>query len=179
MNLECHHVFELVLVGMRYSYGIIDQGRVLIYKPQLFRKTDDILVFPSKELEKWHSEITEYLDGIYQINAKNMEQGKFVDLDDLNLAMGLLFNFNEELENIFNPDRKMDFSYHYVSMVDDNYKKYRPNYYSRYMYKIERRMIKITPRVKHVHMMEILDYAHKQWSLKEGYNRKLKIKSKK
>jgi hypothetical protein len=161
---------------VRHSYGIIDRRKVLVYKPQLFKKTDDILVFPSKEFGKWHSEITEYLDGIYQINSKNLEKGRYVDIEDLNLTLGLLFNINDELENIFNPDNKMDFSYNYVSIMDEKYKKRKSNYYGRYMHKIDRRAIKITPMIKYMHMMEILDYAHKQWSLKEGYNQKLKIK---
>lgn len=149
---------------------------MLVYKPQLFKRTDDVLIFPSKEFAKWHSEITEYLDGIYQINAKNLEKGRYVDVDDLNLTLGLLFNVNEELENIFNLDNKMDFSCNYVSIMDAKYKKRRRNYYSRYMHKIDRRVLKITPQIRYMHMMEIVDYAHKQWSLKEGYNRRLKIK---
>lgn len=108
-----------------------------------------------------------------------MEKGRYVDIEDLNLTLGLLFNINDELENIFNPDNKMDFSYNYVSIMDAKYKKRKSNYYGRYMHKIDRRVIKITPMIKYMHMMEILDYAHKQWSLKEDYNRRLKIKTKK
>jgi len=162
------------LVGMKRSYGIIDRRKVLIYKPHLFRKTENILIFPSKELEKWQSEIREYLDGIYQINAKNMEKGRLVDLEEVKLVQGLVVNISEELENIFNPDRKMNFTYNYVSIMDDKYKKPRNNYYSRYMDKIDRKVIKITPRMKYLHMMEIVDYAHKLWSLEESYARMLK-----
>jgi len=152
------------LVGMRHSYGIVDQRELLLYKPQLFRKTDDILVFPSKEFEKWHSQIIEYLDGIYQINAKNMENGRLVDVDDLDLTLGLLFNINQELENIFNQDNKMDFSYEYVSIMDEKYKKCRSNYYGRYRHKIDRRVTKITPQIRYMHLLEIVNYAQRLWS---------------
>lgn len=152
------------MVGMRHSYGIVDQRELLLYKPQLFRKTDDILVFPSKEFEKWHSQIIEYLDGIYQINAKNMENGRLVDVDDLDLTLGLLFNINQELENIFNQDNKMDFSYEYVSIMDEKYKKCRSNYYGRYRHKIDRRLTKITPQIRYMHLLQIVNYAQRLWS---------------
>lgn len=152
------------LVGMRHSYGIVDQRELLLYKPQLFRKTDDILVFPSKEFEKWHSQIIEYLDGIYQINAKNMENGRLVDVDDLDLTLGLLFNINQELENIFNQDNEMDFSYEYVSIMDEKYKKCRSNYYGRYRHKIDRRLTKITPQIRYMHLLQIVNYAQRLWS---------------
>ena len=80
---------------------------------------------------------------------------------------------------IFNPDGKMNFTYNYVSVMDDEYKKPRNNYYGRYMNKIDRKFIKITPRIKYLHMMEIVDYAHKLWSLEDGYPRMLKNKAKK
>ncbi len=60
---------------MRYSYGIVDRNQVLAYRPQLFQRTDDLLIFPSKEFAKWHSDINELLDGIYQINAIKLENG--------------------------------------------------------------------------------------------------------
>ena len=164
---------------MKPSYGLVDRRKVLLYKPHLFRKTEDILIFPSKELKKWQSDIREYLDGIYQINAKNMGKGRLVDVEDVKLVQGLVVNINEELENIFNPDGKMNFTYNYVSVMDDEYKKPRNNYYGRYMNKIDRKFIKITPRIKYLHMMEIVDYAHKLWSLEDGYARMLKNKAKK
>ncbi len=164
---------------MKHSYGIIDHREVLIYRPYLFRKTDDILVFPSKELEKWQSEIREYLDGIYQINAKNIKKGRLVDVEDVKLANGLVVGIREELENIFKSDGNMDFTRNYVSIMDDEYKKPKSSYYGRYTHKIDRRVIKITPRIKYMHMMEIVDYAHKLWSLEDDYDGMLKSKTKK
>ncbi|BDZ68620.1 hypothetical protein [Methanobacterium ferruginis] len=149
---------------MRYTYGIMDRKNVLMYKPQLFQKTDDLLVFPSKDFQKWHSNLTEYLDGIYQINSKNIETNRYVDIEDLKLALGVLYNLNEELESIFNQEKKYDFSYQYISTVNDLYKKRQGNYYGRYMYKIDRKVFKVTPQIKWIHMMEILDEVHRMWS---------------
>lgn len=53
---------------MRYSYGVVDRRKILLYNPQLFFKGKNILVFPSKEFHKWHGDIKEYIDGLYQIN---------------------------------------------------------------------------------------------------------------
>jgi hypothetical protein len=61
----------------------------------------------------------------------------------------------------------MDFNHHYVSMMDEEYKKRRSNWYGRYMHKIDRKVLKITPQMKYMHMMEIVDYAHRQWRNKE------------
>jgi hypothetical protein len=152
---------------MRHSYGTIDKRNILLYKPQLFHKTDDLLVFPSKDFQKWHSELMELLDGIYQIDSRNRDPAKYIENQDLNLTIGLLLNINEELENIFNPAQELDYSYQYISMVDDEYKKRQGNFYSRYIDKINRRVIKITPEMKYRHMMEILNYAHELWAGKK------------
>lgn len=149
---------------MRHSYGTIDKRNILLYKPQLFHKTDDLLVFPSKDFKKWHSELMELVDGIYQIDSLNRDPVKYIENQDLNLTIGLLLNMNEELEHIFNPAQKLDHSYQYISMVDAEYKKRQGNFYSRYMDKINRRVIKITPEMKYRHMMEILNYAHKLYA---------------
>lgn len=149
---------------MRYSYGIMDRKQVLAYRPQLFQRTDDLLVFPSKEFAKWHSDINELLDGIYQINAKKFEKGRFVDDSDLNLTMGLLFNINEEMEGLFDPDKEVDLSYHYFSTMDAKFKARKNNFYGRYVYKIDRNVIEITSYMKYKHRMEIVDYAHKLWA---------------
>lgn len=164
---------------MRHSYGIIDRRKVLLYRPQLFKRSDDVLVFPSREFNLWQSEINEYLDGIYQINAKNLEKGRIVDVDDVDLAIGLLVNINEKMETLFRPDdeNKADFAYNYVSIMDDEYKKRRSNYYSRYMHKIDRKVPEITPQVRYMHMMEIVDYAHKLWSMKKRNNQGLEFKT--
>lgn len=51
-----------------------------------------------------------------------MGKGRLVDVEDVKLVQGLVVNINEELENIFNPDGKMNFTYNYVSVMDDEYK---------------------------------------------------------
>ncbi|MDY9922810.1 hypothetical protein [Methanobacterium sp.] len=160
---------------MRHSYGTVDRRNILLYKPQLFHRTDDLLIFPSRDLEKWHSEILELLDGIYQINSRTRDQSQYVDMEDLNLTMGLLHNINEEMETIFNPSRELDFSYQYVSMVAEEYKKRQGNFYGRYIDKVNRRVITITPEMKWKHQMEILDEAHKMWSENKDSNRRFII----
>lgn len=162
---------------MRHSYGTIDKRNILLYKPQLFHKTDDLLVFPSKDFQKWHSELMELLDGIYQIDSRNRDPAKYIENQDLNLTIGLLLNINEELENIFNPTQKLDHSYHYISMVDAEYKKRQGNLYSRYIDKINRRVIKITPEMKYMNMLEIVKYAEKLWSKRQKYPHEFKIKT--
>lgn len=163
---------------MRYSYGIVDRNQVLAYRPQLFQRTDDLLIFPSKEFAKWHSDINELLDGIYQINAKNLDISSFVDGLDLNLTMGLLVNINEAMEGLFDQDKGVDFSYYYISTMDDEFKKRQSNFYGRYMHKIDRKMIEITPQLRYKHMMEIVDYAHRLWAEEDRVTR-LKIKRRK
>lgn len=54
---------------MRFSYGIMDRRKILLYKPQLFLKWDDILAFPSKDFHIWHGTIKEYIDGLNQIHS--------------------------------------------------------------------------------------------------------------
>ena len=61
--------------GMRYSYGIMDERKILLYNPELFLKGNDILIFPSKDFHKWHGDIKEYIDFLYQINSINLEKG--------------------------------------------------------------------------------------------------------
>lgn len=144
---------------MRYSYGIMDQKNILIYKPQLFQKTNDLLIFPTNDYRKWHSEITEYIDALFQLNAPKDS----IDIDKLNLALGILFNIDLEMQSIFDPNKKMDYSYYYVSQMDEKYKKRDTELYGRYMYHIDRKVLKITPQLKHKHWMEIVDYAHRLW----------------
>ncbi len=61
--------------SMRYSYGIMDERKILLYNPELFLKGNDILIFPSKDFHKWHGDIKEYIDFLYQINSINLEKG--------------------------------------------------------------------------------------------------------
>ena len=158
---------------MRHSYGIMDQKNILIYKPQLFQKTDDLLIFPARDYRKWHSEITEYVDALFQLNAQNDATG----IDNLNLALGILFNIDLEMQSIFEPDKKMDYSYFYVSQVDEKYKKHDPELYGRYMYHIDRKVLKVTPQLKHKHWKEIVDYAHRLWAKKDKTTFRVKNKT--
>lgn len=161
---------------MKYSYGVVDRKNILTYQPHLFQKKDDLLIFPGKDFLKWHSNLTEYLDGIYQINAHNCEKGRSASITDLNLVHGILNEITIELENLFNMEKNVDLSYYYISTMDNNYKKIKTNFYGRYKYKIDRKVIHITPELKYRHMMEIVDYAHKLWGQNKDRNRKLKIK---
>lgn len=147
----------------------MDQKNILIYKPQLFQKTDDLLIFPTKDYKKWHSDITEYIDALFQLNARNNS----VSIDNLNLALGILFNIDLEMQSIFEVDKKMDYSYYYVSMVDGEYKKRETGLYGRYMYHIDRKVLNITPHLKHKHQMEIVDHAHRLWAKERQINLKL------
>lgn len=148
----------------------MDQKRILIYKPQLFQKTDDLIIFPTKDYRKWHSEITEYVDALFQLNAENDS----VDIDNLNLALGILFNIDLEMQSIFEVSKKIDYSYYYVSQMDEKYKKREPGLYGRYMYHIDRKVLKVTPQLKHKHRMEIVEYAHRLWAKNDKSTLKVK-----
>lgn len=161
---------------MKYSYGVVDRKNILTYQPHLFQKKDDLLIFPGKDFRKWHSNLTEYLDGIYQINAHNCEKGRSTSIMDLNLARGILDEITYEMENLFSTEKDMDISYYYISTMDENYKTIKTNFYGRYNHKIDRKVVHITPELKYRHMMEIVDYAHKLWGQSKDRNRKLKIK---
>ena len=43
-----------------------------------------------KDFNKWHSDVKEYIDGLYQINSRNMQKGKSINISELNLAFGML-----------------------------------------------------------------------------------------
>lgn len=60
---------------MRYCYGIMDRRKILLYKPQLFLNSTDLLVFPCADFVKWHGDIKEYLDGLFQIDYREMRKG--------------------------------------------------------------------------------------------------------
>lgn len=139
----------------------------MAYKPALFQHNDDLLLFPGKDFNKWHSEIVEYIDGIYQINSKTMEKERRITISDLNLLMGILSGISYELENLFDPDSKMDFGYHYISTLDEKYKKRRPTIYGKYMHKTNRKAVVVTPQMKYEHIMEIVDYAYCKWRNKK------------
>jgi len=149
---------------MRHSYGTVDRRNILLYKPQLFHRTDDLLIFPSRDLQKWHSEILEYIDGLFQINA----QTDTITIEDIKLAFGLLTEIDSELARLFDSKKQMDFSYQYVSQMDPKYKKRDSQLYGRDMYHVDRKVLRITPQVKHQHQMEILKYAHWLWAQKDN-----------
>jgi len=110
---------------MRYSYGILDRRRILLYKPQLFLGDDDVLVFPTREFHKWHGNVKEYLDGLYQIHKMSgqVERPVSLDMNEFNLAVAVLNSITEELEQLFDSDNPANLSYHYVSNLDERYKK--------------------------------------------------------
>ena len=155
---------------MRYSYGIMDQRNILLYRPHLFLSGDDLLVFPTKDFHKWQGDIKEYIDGLYQINSNNMDKTKSINITEFNLALGVINNINQELEQMFDPEMISDFSYHYVSTLDEKYKKQKGNYYTNDMRRCDIKIPvkpKITPWLKYKHMMEIVnqvaqDFANKQ-----------------
>lgn len=152
---------------MRYSYGIMDRRNILLYKPQLFLRGDDILVFPTKDFHKWQGDIKEYIDGLYQINSKNMEKTKSINIIDFNLAVAVFNNITEELEHLFDPNKISDFSYHYVSTLDEKYKKQKGNCYTSDMRRCDIKILvkpEITPRLKYQNMMEIVDQVARDFS---------------
>ncbi len=149
---------------MRYSYGIVDRKKILLYNPQLFLKGKDILVFPSKEFHTWHGDTKEHIDGLYQINARNMGESKSINIAELNLATGVLNNITEELEHIFDHENRLDLSYQYISLVDKKYKK-QNSIYSSDMRRCDVRVPVITPALKYQHLMEVIKYA--EWEFEQ------------
>lgn len=148
---------------MRYSYGIMDKRKILLYKPQLFLKDKDLLIFPSKDFQKWHNDIKEYLDGLYQIDSWEMEKGNSITITELNLAVSMVNNITEELENLFNPLKTSDSHYHYLSTLDEKYKRQRSSYTSD-MRRVDMRIPAITAEMKYKHMMEIVNEANRDFS---------------
>lgn len=148
---------------MRYTYGIMDERKVLLYKPQLFLKDKDLLVFPSSDFQKWHNGIKEYIDSLYQIDYWEMEKGNSISINELNLAMGVLNNIIEELENLFDSKKTPNSSYFYLSTLDEKYKKRRSPYTSD-MRRVDMRIAAITPEIKYKNMMEIIDEANRVFS---------------
>lgn len=148
---------------MRRSFGIVDRKKILAYKPQLFQRTEDLLVFPARDFHQWHSEITEYIDGLFQIKA----QSDPIKIEDIKLAFGLLTEIDSKQAILFDCKQALDFSYHYVSQMDHKYKRRDTHLYGRDMYHIDRKVLKITPQLKYQHQMEILKYAHWLWAQKD------------
>ena len=160
---------------MRYSYGIIDRRKILLYEPQLFLSGDDILVFPTKDFHNWQGDIKEYIDGLYQINSRNMMKTKSINITEFNLAVGVLNNITEELEHLFDPDKIPDFSYHYVSIWDEKYKKLTGNSYTSDMRRCDIKILvkpEITPRMKYQNMTEIVNQVARDFASVPKSNKK-------
>ncbi len=136
------------------------QEKILLYNPQLFLKGGDILAFPSKDFHKWHGDIKEYIDGLYQINSR--EESEPINIVDLNLALGVLGNITEELENLFDSKTASDLSYHYISTLDEKYKK-RGSGYTSDMRRCDMRVPVITPGLKYQNLMEVVKYAEMEF----------------
>ena len=153
---------------MRYSYGMTDERKILLYRPELFLKGNDSLVFPSKEFYKWHGDIKECIDGLYQINALNMEKGKFVNKSEVELAAGVLNIITDELEHVFDPERVSDFSYHYISALDEKYKKRRLNGYTSDMRRCDIQ-IPVKPEITHLlkeqNMMDMVNEVNRKFTM--------------
>jgi hypothetical protein len=162
---------------MRYSYGIIDRRKILLYSPHLFLSGDDLLVFPTKDFHKWHGDIKEYIDGLYQINSNNMEKIESININEFNLALGVLNNIREDIEQMFDQEKISDFSYHYVSTLDEKYKKQKGNYYTNDMRRCDIKIPvkpKITPWFKYTNMMEIVNQVAQDFASLEKSGKKKK-----
>ena len=160
---------------MRYSYGIMDRRKILLYEPQIFLSGDDILVFPTRDFHKWQGDIKEYIDGLYQINSTNMERTKSLNIAEFNLAVGVLNNITDELEHLFDPKRVADYSYHYISTLDEKYKKQIGNSYTSDMRRCDIKILvkpKITPRLKYHNMMEIVNQVARDFADASGQKSK-------
>jgi hypothetical protein len=147
---------------MRYSYGILDQKQILLYQPQLFLKNNDVLIFPTKDFHKWHGDIKEYLDGLYQIQLRSgtVKKPLSLDINDFNLATAVLNNITNELLELFDEDNLSNLSYHYVSTLDEKYKKMVGNSYTTDMKRCDTKILlkpRITPWMKEKHILEIVD----------------------
>jgi hypothetical protein len=146
----------------------MDERKILLYKPHLFLKGNDLLIFPSKDFHKWHGDIKEYICGLYQINSINMEKWKSITISELNLAVGVLGNITDEIENLFDPKRVSDSSYQYISTIDEEYTKRRRQWYTSDMRRCDMRIPvkpEITPWQKHHNMMEIIDHAARELTM--------------
>ncbi len=141
---------------MRYSYGIMDESEILLYKPQVFLKSEDLLFFPSTDFHKWYGSIKEYIDSLYQIDSLEMEKGKSINMTELNLAMGVLHSITEEFEHVFDSEKVPNFQY--LSTLDEEYKKQK-SFYTSDMKRCDTKIPMITPEMKRKNFMEIIEEA--------------------
>ena len=148
---------------MRYTYGIMEERKILLYKPQLFLKDKDLLVFPNTDFQKWHDDIKEYIDGLYQIDSWEMKKGNSIGITELNLAVGVLNNITKEFEHLFDSKKTSNSPYHYISTHDEKYKKQRSSYTSD-MRRCDIQIPVITDEMKHQNLMEIIYEANRNFS---------------
>lgn len=148
---------------MRYTYGIMDERKILLYKPQLFLKDKDLLIFSSTDFQKWHNDIKQYIDGLYQIDSWEIEKGNSIDITELNLAVGILNNIKEELEHLFDSKKTSNSHYIYVSTLDEKYKRKRSSYTSD-MRRCDIQIPVITENMKRKNLMEIVYEVNKDLS---------------
>jgi hypothetical protein len=148
---------------MRYSYGIMDQRKILLYQPQLFLKNRDLLVFPGADFRMWHGDIKEYLDGLFQIDYQEMGKKEPVNLSELNLALGVLNHITLEFESLFDRENASLLPYHYLSTLDEKYKKKRSPYTSD-MQRVDLQVPVINPELKYRHLMEIVEEAYQEFT---------------
>lgn len=148
---------------MRYTYGIVDERKILLYKPQLFLKDRDLLAFSSTDFQKWHNDIKEYIDGLYQIDFWEMEKGNSINIIKLNLAMGVLNIIAEEFEQLFDSKKTPDSHYHYISTLDEKFKRQISSYTSD-MKRCDMRIPVITREMKYKNLMEIVFEANRDFS---------------
>ena len=148
---------------MRYTYGIMDERKILLYKPQLFLKNKDLLIFSITDFQKWYNDIKEYIDGLYQIDSWEMKKENSIDITELNLAVGVLNNIKEELEHLFDSKKTSDSPHHYISTHDEKYKKQRSSYTSD-MKRCDIQIPVITEEMKHQNLMEIIYEANQNFS---------------
>lgn len=147
---------------MRYTYGILDEKKILMYKSQLFLKDRDLLFFPSSDFHKWHNDIKEYIDALYQIDSLEITNRNSINLNELNLAIGIVNDIKLELEQIFDPNKISNSSYHYMSTLDKKYKRSRSSYTSD-MRRCDIIIPVITRQVKYNHLREILFEAENKF----------------
>jgi len=159
---------------MRRTYGIMDERIVLLYKPQLFLKNKDLLIFSTADFQKWHDDIKEYIDALYQIDCWEMEKGNSIGITELKMAMGLVNNIAEEVEHLFDPEKSPDSPEHYISTLDRKYKRQRSKITSD-MRRIDIRIPAVTMEIKHKNMMEIVYEAGRDFQMPKRRKKALKM----
>jgi len=145
--------------AMRYSYGIMDRKKIYSTTHN-YSKGRPHPGFPQQRLLQMARRHKEYIDGLYQIN--NREETEPINIVDLNLALDVLGNITEELENLFNSETAFDLSYQYISTLDEKYKK-RGSSYTSDMKRCDMRVTVITPSLKYQHFMEIVKHVEREF----------------